>query len=428
MAELNSYINGRWRPLGRATVKANALFEFPNIDNKCVEGEALFNVIDTALEVGYAVQLTSSGSYSIDWGDGTIETGTATAYTTQFTANSLTAEVSHTYSPTNASGKGIWIQSLGAYAYTVRIYNASSAIKYLKVARLTTTYSTQNSGVVWADIKIHSLVDLSQMFSNGVSVNPLRSPFLYKVNLITDSIILHTDYFAYQCTRFQDFNFPYLPNVLSRTYALYQTGLSHADIGTDYQGSSGCSMTNFLNGTTTLRRVDFTSANWGSISSIYGVMESCRALTEVYLPAGIGNDKLTDCTNAFKTTPIKTLTNVQFLGSRISNTTMDGTFDSMEQFAGVLPIYAKLTKFTAKGTSSAPNKITSIRLYNTASPWSGTSPQCDLSYSGLSGSAVNQVFTDLVASGNFSGKVVKVTGLSGYNSSIITNAGGTVAV
>ena len=427
MAQLNAYINGRWRPLGRATVKSNALFEFPNIDNKCVDGEALFNVIDTALEVGYAVQLTSNGTYSIDWGDGTINTVTATAYTTQFSANLLTAQVSHTYSSTNASGKGIWIESLGAYAYTVRIYNASNPIKYLKVARLTTTYSTQNSGVVWADIKIHSLVDISQMFSNGVSVNPLRSPFLYKVNLVTDSIVSYTDYFAYQCTRFQEFNFPYLPNVLSRTYSLYQTGLSHADIGTDYQGSSGCSMTNFLNGTTTLRRVDFTSANWGSISSIYGAMDSCRALTEVYLPAGIGNDKLTDCTNAFKTTPIKTLTNIEYLGSRTSNCTMDGTFDSMEQFAGVLPIYAKLTKFTAKGTSSAPNKVTSIRLYNATSPFSGTSPQIDVQYCDLSESSLNTLFGDLPT---VSGKTIKITGCTGAgtcNTSIATAKGWTVS-
>jgi hypothetical protein len=427
MAEINAYINGRWRPLGRATVRANALFEFPNIDNKCIEGEALFNVIDTALEVGFAVQLTTNGSYSIDWGDGTIETGTATAYTTQFTANSLNAQVSHTYSPTNASGKGIWIQSLGAYAYTVRIYNASSPIKYLKVARLTTTYSTQNSGVVWADIKIHSLVDISQMFSNGVSVNPLRSPFLYKANLITDSIVLRTDYFAYQCTRFQDFNFPYLPNVLSRTYALYQTGLSHADIGTDYQGGSSCSMSYFLNGTTTLRRVDFTSANWASISSIYGLVEQCRALTEVYLPAGVGNDKLTDCTNAFKTTPIKTLTNIEYLGSRTSNCNMDGTFDSMEQFAGVLPIYAKLTKFTAKGTSSAPNKVTSIRLYNATSPFSGTSPQIDVQYCDLSESALNTLFGDLPT---VSGKTIKITGCTGAgtcDTSIATAKGWTVS-
>ena len=132
---------------------------FPNISGKANSGEILMICIDNGGANGFAVQLTSNGTYDAEFGDGTIVTGiSATAFTTQTAGNNLTAQVSHTYVENNGSGLGVWIPEWKVWAYTVRIYNASSAIKYFKVAKTSAKYTVQNSCVAWAEINVPSLV------------------------------------------------------------------------------------------------------------------------------------------------------------------------------------------------------------------------------------------------------------------------------
>ena len=397
---------------------------FPNISGKANSGEILMICIDNGGANGFAVQTTSNGTYSIDWGDGTIESGTSTAFTTQATANGLTAQVSHTYVENNGSGLGVWIPEWKVWAYTVRIYNASSAIKYFKVAKTSAKYTVQNSCVAWAEINVPSLVNISQMFSNGVAISPLRSPFLKKVNIYDASLVTSTDYFAYECSGFDDYNFPSMPLATSRTYALYGTGAINSTIGTFYSGGASCSMTYFLANMIRLRTCTFTANDWGSVSSTAYMFDGDSALDEVHLPAGIGNDKNTDGTNTFNNCNNLThITNLEFWGSRTSNCNFTNIFGRCEKLAQSLTIGAKLSKISLGGSSTVPLPIPSLVLTNGTSTFGGSSPQVDVQYCAMDATALNALFTSLPT---VSGKTIKITGCTGAgtcNTSIATNKG-----
>lgn len=404
---------------------------FPNISGKAQSGEILMICIDNGGANGFAVQTTSNGTYSIDWGDGTIESGTSTAFTTQTAANNLTVQVSHTYVENNGSGLGVWIPEWKVWVYTVRIYNASSDIKYFKVAKTSAQYTQQNSCVAWAEINVPSLVNISQMWSNGVAISPLRSPFLKKVNIYDASNVTSSDYFAYNCGGFEDFNFPAMPLATSRTYALHGTGLINPTIGTFYAGGASCSMTYFMANMLRQRTCTFTASDWGSVSSTAYMFDGDSALDEVHLPAGIGNDKIIDGTNTFNNCNNLThLTNLEFWGSRTSNCNFTNIFGRCEKLAQSLTIGAKLSKISLGGSSTVPLPIPSLRLTNTTSIWGGSAPHCDVSYcTPMDATALNNLANDLVATGNFAGKTYKVTGCTGANTfdqTIITNVGGIV--
>jgi hypothetical protein len=388
---------------------------FPNISGKANLGEILMICIDNGGANGFAVQTTSNGTYDIDWGDGTIETGTSTAFTTQTAANNLTAQVSHTYVENNGSGLGVWIPEWKVWAYTVRIYNASSDIKYFKVAKTSAKYTVQNSCVVWAEINVPSLVDISQMWSNGVAISPLRSPFLKKVNNYDASLVTSTDYFAYECGGFDDYNFPSMPLCTSRTYALYGTGAINSTIGTFYSGGASCSMTYFMANMIRLRTCTFTASDWGSVSSTAYMFDGDSALDEVHLPAGIGNDKNTHCTNMFYACGnLKHITNLEILGSRTQDCNMTSIFYRCENLAQSLTIGAKLSKLSLGGSSTVPLPITGLILTNANSTFGGSSPQLDIQYcSGMDATALNAFFTSLPTQPVGSNKTIKITGCAG---------------
>jgi hypothetical protein len=64
------------------------------------------------------------------------------------------------------------------------------------------------------------------------------------------------------------------------------------------------------------------------------------------------------------------------------------------------------------------------------STWAGASPQIDVSNCSMDATALNALFTSIIAtSASFSGKTIRITGNPGAataDTTIITNAGGTV--
>ncbi len=417
--------------LGGANGTGQALdSSLPNITGVAQNNEMCFVVADIGSAVGYAVQLTAGGTYAIDHGDGTIETITATAYTNQSTANGLLAQVNHTYDPNNSSGKGVWIANEGYYAYVVKIYAATSAIKYFKVARVAGQYTEQHNGIIWADINVTTLVDVSQMFSNGIAINPLRCHLLQKVRIVSGDNITTSDYFAYECNNFRFYNFPDLPNAVSRTYSFYKTAFISVTIGALYQGASICSMAYAFAGMDNLKNIVFTAPTWGSVSSISNIFSGNNALIEIVLPAGVGNNKLTACDNAFNNCyNVKSITNLQYLGSTISNTSFSGAFDGCENFKTSITIGAKLSKFTCKGTTNYKVGITGLIFTNATSTFGGTNPQLDWQYCDLSATALNNGFTSLpsVTPGTVTIKITGCTGAGTCDQSIATAKGYIVA-
>jgi hypothetical protein len=124
------------------------------------------------------------------------------------------------------------------------------------------------------------------------------------------------------------------------------------------------------------------------------------------------------------------ITNLQYLGSTISNCNMTNIFGRCEKLTQPITINAKLSKISLGGSSTVPLQIPSLRLTNTGSTFGGSAPHLDVSYcTPMDATALNNLANDAVATGNFAGKTYKVTGCAGantFNQSIITNVGGIV--
>jgi len=89
-------------------------------------------------------------------------------------------------------------------------------------------------------------------------------------------------------------------------------------------------------------------------------------------------------------------------------------------------------RFVLSGTSTVKANLNSLLFTNPAavSTWAGSSPQIDVAYCSLGTTALNSLFTSVIAtSASFSGKTIRITGNPGADTcdtTIITNAGGNV--
>lgn len=124
------------------------------------------------------------------------------------------------------------------------------------------------------------------------------------------------------------------------------------------------------------------------------------------------------------------MTGLSTLGRESAATDMTDVLRDAQMLAGTLTIGAFCSKLGIYGASGYLLQCTGIRCTNTASTWGGTSPQVNVSYTSLDATALNTLFTDLVATaGGFSGKTINITGASGAatcDKTIITNSGGSV--
>lgn len=140
-----------------------------------------------------------------------------------------------------------------------------------------------------------------------------------------------------------------------------------------------------------------------------------------------GQVNATNITNVFYNAyMLETLEGTEYIGSQTSN--VDGTnlIYYCSNLTSPIVLYAKFTKLGIYSMSGANNPITSIRLMNPNSPYSGTSPQIDVSYNLLDATALNTLFGDLPV---LSGKTIKITGNPGAatcDTSIATSKGWTV--
>ena len=98
--------------------------------------------------IGFATTVASSGTYSIDWGDGTVETARASGTTYQ-----------HQYTP--GSGQAC---SQGYTTYNIRIYGATGNITSWKVKKHTYTNRVQYQPYLWVVFGTQYITDYSNAF------------------------------------------------------------------------------------------------------------------------------------------------------------------------------------------------------------------------------------------------------------------------
>jgi len=157
-------------------------------------------------------------------------------------------------------------------------------------------------------------------------------------------------------------------------------------------------------------------SSWGLVWTIVSMFDSCTSLYNIQLPNNFGN--ITFVNNFINFCyPLKNNTNFRYLGSLTQQCNFTDTFKNCENIQGTVTLDSLITKLGFYGTAAIPLKLTGLRLTNTGSTFTGTSPQIDVSYTSLGQSALVDLFNDLPT---LTSKTINITGCPG--SSLLTAA------
>lgn len=194
--------------------------------------------------------------------------------------------------------------------------------------------------------------------------------------------------------------------------------------------SNGLRLT--FSGCADLQFVIFPTDLPNNLTDITSLFYGCEKLKSVSnFPA---LNSVTVYTNAFyNNNSLVDISNLNQLGDLTSGMDLINAFVRCYSFQS-LSIRNKITgKFVLTGYAAGNlAALSSLLFINTGnvSTWAGSSPQVDVAYCSMDATALNALFTSIIAtSSSFSGKTVRVTGNPGAatcNTSIITAAGGTV--
>lgn len=369
-------------------------------------------------EGGFAFNITvlSGGTFSVDYGDGIIETGKTSAVTIQ-----------HQYTTSSTGGT---LTSQGFYVYKVRIYNATYAITKFYVDRHTYTSRVQYQPYLWVVLGTTGITDCTNMFQQST---------IY-------------------CTLLQSVTIPSFLNNISCANMFQNCGsLQYVSLPSSW-GNVG-SVSQMFRSCSALKTV-ILPKSWNKVTSMVSMFASCTSLSNIILPStwGTGN---TSCTSMFSSCAsleniilpstwtssmttagymfqncyslnyitistgstmisvphmfdncynLKTITNINTLGSTTTASDFGAIIVNCENVQQNIICSAKLSAIGVYGASGYTNKLTSLRLTNTGSTFGGTSPQVDVSWTSLDSTALDLLFGDLPS---LSSKGINITGASG---------------
>jgi hypothetical protein len=196
--------------------------------------------------VAFSNVIASSGTYSIDWGDGTIQTARASGTTCQ-----------HTY----PLGTGT-VCSLGYRTNAIRIYNATGNITRFKIQNHNLTTGNQISPILWAVFGTANLTDFSSAFCLSTAVPECKC--------LLQEIIMPPSFASCSTTSNAFKNCNKLESISNFTWGSV-TDASY--------------MFSFC---TSLKDIKLPSS-WGSVTSTSYMFDNCTFLTSIILPASFGN-------------------------------------------------------------------------------------------------------------------------------------------
>ena len=287
---------------------------------------------DGGVGVAFRITVVSAGTYSIDWGDGTIETARAsgTIYKHQYIIG---------------SGQSV---NNGQYTcFKIRIYNATNTITRYETQRVSGYSRQQYSPLLWAVFGTQGITSYENAF--------------------------YTPGTGIQCRELVACTIPTFVNCISTSYMLmYCSSLSSLTLPT----------------------------SWGNVTNTSNMLSYCYSL--------------------------RILNGIEFLGSQTVQSDFTDILRDVQALTGTITIGSLLTKIGIYGASGHNLLCTGIRLTNSGSTFTGSSPQVNVSYTNLDATALNQLFTDLPT---LTGKTINITGSTGAGTcdkSIATAKGWTV--
>jgi len=450
------------------------------IDISTVGDNEINLLVTEGTGIAFSTTVAGAGTYTIDWGDGTVETSRAsgTIYMHQHIANGTA-----------------W----GAtYTWKIRIYGATGDITGWKVERHTYTTRKQYHPILWAvfgtmgmttyanafynttdddvncvDLQscviptFASVSNTSYMFSYCYALSSITLPtswgsvsntsamfsYCYALSSITlptswGSVSNTSSMFSY-CCALSSITLPTSWGSVSNTSYMFASwhALSSITLPTSWGSVSNtsnmfasCYALSSITLPTSWGSVSNTSSmfatccalssitlptSWGSVSNTSYMFSSCYALSSITLPTSWGS--VSNTRNMFASCySLKYINNIDYLGSISVACEFTDFAKDCEFLQTTTTIASLISKIGIYGASGYKLKVTSIRLTNASSTFGGSSPQVNVSYTDLDATALNTLFGDLPT---LTGKTIVITGCTGAatcDTSIATGKGWTV--
>lgn len=360
--------------------------------------------------VGYAFSVTTqSGTYTIDWGDGNIETSrvSGTTYKHQYAIDGTPC-------------------SEGYGTFKIRIYGASSNITKFQIKEHNYNYSSVSEvhSILWAVFGTAYITDYSNAFSSSsgdtvycyklqcvdIRVMNAATPILM-ASILSNARSLRYLILPANVNNITDLSDAFTSVMMMTGFTFPNTTDSLSNLRSTFNGCSGI---------TTVRL----PASWGVINNCANTFNGSGVDT-VILPADQGD--VPECSGMFSGSKIRNIENLQYLGSLTQQCNMSNIFNNCYILDGEIIITSLLSSFGMySGASSRIILVSSLRLTNPGSTFTGSSPQVNVQYCSMNATALNTLFGDLPT---LTGKTIRITGNPGAgscNTSIATAKGWTV--
>ena len=228
-------------------------------------------VVDNST-IAFSVTVASVGTYSIDWGDGSVETGRTSTLT---------------YNHTFASGAGT-PTSYGYNTVKIRIYGASGNITSYRGQRPTASSVSgwaTNSPILWAVFGTNNLTSLTSAFGDASSLFPS----------ILQSVTL--------------------PPIIS--------------------GITGNGFNNTFSNAVSLRSVIGLNSPWGNCTSLQNMFVSCNSIERINLPNTLPST-ITSMENTFQNCfSLRTINFPSALPTSMTGTGLAGTFNTCSSLSSI---------------------------------------------------------------------------------------------
>ena len=179
--------------------------------------------------------------------------------------------------------------------------------------------------------------------------------------------------------------------------------------------------------------IDFPTLDNGTYTNGFNMFMNCYGLRTINNFPALSS--MTNISQMFLAcTCLEQINNIGLLGDTTTNMDLSSTYSGCFALE-VIHCRNKITgRFVLSGSTSVKPKLRELLFTNpgAVSTWAGSSPHVDVDHCSMDAAALNAMFTSIIAtSASFAGKTVRVRGNPGAatcNTSIITNAGGSVII
>jgi len=375
------------------------------IDISTVGDNEINLLVTEGTGIAFSTTVAGAGTYTIDWGDGTVETSRAsgTIYMHQHIANGTA-----------------W----GAtYTWKIRIYGATGDITGWKVERHTYTTRKQYHPILWAVFGTMGMTTYANAFYNTTD-DDVNCVDLQSCVIPTFASVSNTSNMFASCYALSSITLPTSWGSVSNTSYMFASCYALSSITLPTSWGSVSNTSNMFASCYALSSITLPTS-WGSVSNTSNMFSYCRALSSITLPTSWGS--VSNTSNMFSHChSLKYINNIDYLGSISVACDFTDFAKNCEFLQTTTTIASLISKIGIYGASGYKLKVTSIRLTNASSTFGGSSPQVNVSYTDLDATALNTLFGDLPT---LTGKTIVITGCTGAatcDTSIATGKGWTV--